>query len=320
MVRLSAFLFFITPLWGGCILPPLPLAPTDPAILIEQGRHKLALAELTAADARTAYLRSKAEAGLGDLEVSLHSAERALELEPNRAEYHVQVAAACGRLAEKASLFRQLGLARRAKKELDTALQLNPSDIDALYGNMLFFYAAPSFVGGDKAKAEAAADAIVKIHPARGYLAHAQLNKDRKDTAAEESDYRKSVAADPKFHEAHTALAIFLLPTDRAAAEAQGCEAVHLDPYRAIAWVTLVEEAVLDQCWDQMFERLAAAHAAVPESQEPEYAAGVALVRLGMHYAWAVQFLEHYQGPNEATAKAKLAEARGRLEAALASH
>jgi tetratricopeptide (TPR) repeat protein len=319
-VRLSVLLFIITPLWGGCLLPPLPPASTDPVLLIEQGRHKLALAELTAADAHTAYLKSKAEAGLGDLEASLHSAEHALELEPNRAEYHVQVAAACGRLAEKASLFRQLGLARRAKKELETALQLNPADIDALYGNMLFFYAAPSFVGGDKAKAEATADAIVKLNPGRGYLAHAQMAKDRKDLAGEESDYRKSVAADPKFHEAHTALAAFLLPTDRAAAEAEGCEAVHLDPYRATAWVTLVEAAVLEQCWDEMFARLAAARAAVPESPEPEYAAGVALVRLGMHYNWAVQFLEHYQGPNEAMAKQKLAEARGRLEAALASN
>jgi len=305
--------------WGGCVLPPVAPASTDPQIVIEQGRYRMALSELTAPDAHTAYLKSKAEAGLGDLEASLHSAEHALELEPARAEYHVQVAAACGRLAEKAGLLRQLGLARRAKKELDAALQINPADIDALYGNMLFFYAAPSFVGGDKAKAEAAAEAITKLNPGRGYLAHAQLAKDRKDVTAEEIYYRKSVEADPKFYEARATLAAFLLASDRAAAEEQACEAVHLDSHRAPAWITLAEVAIADQCWDELFERLNASKAALPESQEPEYGAGLALIRLGMHYRWAAQFLENYEGPNAAIAKTKLAEARGRIEAALAS-
>ena len=50
------------------MLPPIPPAGADPQVLIEQGRYKLALAELTGPDAHTAYLKSKAEAGLGDLE------------------------------------------------------------------------------------------------------------------------------------------------------------------------------------------------------------------------------------------------------------
>ncbi len=272
----------------------------------------MALKALTGADAQTAYLKSKAEAGLGDLEASLHSAEHAMELEPTRAAYHVQVAAACGRLAEKASIFRQLGLARRAKKELDASLQMAPDNIDALYGNMLYYYAAPSLVGGDKAKAEAAAEAIVKLNPARGYLAHAEIAKDKKDAAAEESYYRKATEANPRFYEAHAALAAFLLDRNRDAAETEACEAVHLDPYRAPAWVTLAETAVWSQCWDEMFARVAEANAAGPESEEANYGAGVALVRIGMHYSWAIKYLEHYDGPNRALATAKLEEARAK--------
>lgn len=319
VVMMSLSLLIAFPLWAGCPMPASAPPGTDPQLHIEQGRFKLALDELTGLSARACYLRSKAEVGLGDLEAGLHSAEQALEMEPDRAAYHVQVAAACGRLAEKASLIRQLGLARRAKKELDVALQLNPADIDGLYGNMLFYYAAPSFVGGDKAKAEAAAESITKVNPARGHLAHAQLARDRKDSAAEELFYRKSLEADPAFYEARATYASFLLDKDRAAAQQHACEAVHIDPNRAAAWVTLAEAAVADQCWDEMFAILASAKAAVPESREPEYAAGVALVRLGMHYRWAVQFLEQYEGPNAAMAKAKLTEARGRIEAALAS-
>ena len=300
-------------------MPPLPPASTDPAVLIEQGRYRMALAALNAPDAHTAYLKSKAEAGAGDLEASLHSAEHALELEPGQAAYHVQVAAACGRLAEKASLLRQLGLARRARKELEVALQMDPRNIDGIYGTMLFYEFAPSFVGGDKQKAEAAAELITQIHAARGHLAHAQLAKEHKDLAAEERYYRKSLEADPRFYEARATLAAFLLNRDRAAAEAEACQAVHLDPHRAAAWATLIEAAVASQCWDEMFARVTAARAAIPEDHEAEYAAGVALVRMGMHYRWAAEFLERYDGPNLTLAKAKLAEARERIPGAIAS-
>ncbi len=34
-------------------------------------------------------------------------------------------------------MFKQLGYAKRAKKALDTAIQLNPKNMDALYGLML---------------------------------------------------------------------------------------------------------------------------------------------------------------------------------------
>ena len=60
--------------------------------------------------------------GMGNLEVAVKLAEQAVSLEPGNAAYHVQLAAACGRLAEKASLFKQLSYARRAKKELDLCL------------------------------------------------------------------------------------------------------------------------------------------------------------------------------------------------------
>ncbi|MDQ6676667.1 MAG: hypothetical protein M3Z09_05160 [Acidobacteriota bacterium] len=302
------------------MLPEATPGAKEPAVYIEEGRYRLALSELAGDDAHTFYLRSKALAGLGELEEALRAAEKALELEPQRSEYHVQVAAACGRLAAKASMFKQLGLAKRAKKELDTGLELNPENVDALYGLMMFYYAAPSFVGGDKTKAHVEAEAMTRIASARGYLAQAQLAREAKDTAAEESFYRKSVEADPKFYEARAALAEFLDSRDRAAAEREACEAVNLDPERAQAWNILIRAAVDDQCWDEMFNFIARAKAAVPESHEAEYAAGVELIRLGIHYRWAERFLETYEGPNLAIAEAKLAEAKGRIAAAVASH
>ena len=91
-MRPFVLFFIVSTLWGsGCALPPLPPSATEPEILIEQGRYSLALKALTGPEAYTAYLRSKAEAGIGELEASLHSAEHALEQEPKKAIYHVQV-------------------------------------------------------------------------------------------------------------------------------------------------------------------------------------------------------------------------------------
>ena len=67
-------------------------------------------------------------------------------------------------------MFKQLGYAKRAKKALDTAIPMNPESMDALYGLMSLYYAAPSFIGGDKQKALEAADRIARLDPARGYL------------------------------------------------------------------------------------------------------------------------------------------------------
>ena len=292
MARFLLLLLFCVCGWADCRLPATPaLAESTPAVstpeaLLESGQFQRAKALVApgARDARSLWLLSRAEAGLGHLEQALLLSEQSVALEPGRYEYHVQLAASNGRLAEKSSLFKQLGYAKRAKKELDTALELNPESIDALYGLMLFYYAAPAFVGGDKQKALDAAEKMTALNPARGYLAQAKLAKDRKDPVAEEAFLQKAVAANPHFYEAKTSLAKFDLARERPAvnaAEQLACEALLLNPERGEAWQVLAGVEVRNQCWDEMFALLDRAKAFVPDDGAYLYAAGEALTRTG---------------------------------------
>ncbi len=244
-----------------------------------------------------AWLLSRAKAGLGELDTALKLAEKALLADNANAAYHVQVAAVVGRMAEKASLVKQLGLAKRARKELDTALSLDPRNLDALFGLMLYYYAAPSFIGGDKQKAQQMADAMTEIHPARGYLAQARLAKDRKDPAAEEEFYLKAIEADPQYYEAKVTLSNYYLETskpDYSAAERYACEALAVDPGGEQAWKNLAEILAAKQCWTELDTLVSEAAKLNPQDLASYYVAATSLLRTGSLYDTAEAYLRKY--------------------------
>jgi tetratricopeptide (TPR) repeat protein len=256
-------------------------------------------------DAQAIYMLSQAEGALGNLDSSLKLAETAVALDPANAKYHAQLAASCGRLAQSSTLLKTLQYARRAKKELDTSLELDPNNEGALYGLALFYYAAPSILGGDKQKAQASADALTKLNPPRGYLAQAELAKDRKDAGAEEDFYKKAVAADPGCYEAKVKLANFYLTRDLSGAWRLANEAVAVDPGQVTAWKVLAQVHVSTQCWDELRMVLEQAREAVPDNLAPYYYSAVALEQSGRFLGWAADFLNVYMsaGPegNEPT-------------------
>ncbi|MDQ6666231.1 MAG: hypothetical protein M3Z23_17775 [Acidobacteriota bacterium] len=289
-----------------CALPATP--PTvsyTPAALMENGHFRQAdallesMLEAQDADenAELSWLLSRAKAALGELELAHELAERALLADSSNSEYHVQLAAVEGRMAEKASLFKQLGFARRAKKELDIALALDPRNLDALYGLMLYYYAAPAFIGGDKNKAREMAETMTAINPARGYLAQARLEKDRKDPVREEEFYLKAIDADPDFYEAKAALSSFYLQAATPkfdAARTFACEALAIDPAGGQAWKNLAGIAAAGQCWTELDAILSEAAERNPFDLAPYYSAAAEMLREGRLLQTAEAYLRRY--------------------------
>ena len=276
--------------------------------LLDASHYRSALSKLNAAPADSAVfqlLLSRAELGLGQLEPALQSAEKAIASDERsnskdavkRAALHVQVAAVAGRIAEHASMFKQLSWAKRVKKELEQALNLDPKNADALYGLMLYNELAPSFVGGDKAKAQALAEQLTAIAPGRGYLAQATLAHDRKNAAAEESFLQRAVEADPQSYDAHMALAVFAHRGEHPNAEVadlQTCQALYLEPTRVDAWQLLVELAADAQCLNEVNGLLYAARAFNPDDLSPAYHAAAALIVTGKNLDVAEKLLNQY--------------------------
>jgi len=295
---------------SGCSVPEYQLGGDAPPETIEQllfaGHFRRALAaiasvkspdETPAARARHEYLLSKAELGLGQLDAAMESAEKALAIDPQNADYHLQAAAVAGRTAERAPLLKQLGLAKRAKRELDAAVALDPNSADALYGIVLYLWNAPSFMGGDKAKAQTYAERLTSLDAARGYVVQATLAHDRKDSTGEQAFLEKAVAANPKSYDALMAIARFesaRYPERADEEDRYACEALFVDPARGEAWQLVTEMAAARECWRELDALLKVARKFVPDDLSPAYTAAVEMIKSGSNLERASDLLHLY--------------------------
>jgi tetratricopeptide (TPR) repeat protein len=106
-----------------------------------------------------------------DHEKAITHLEKAVALAPADARYHHRLGDAYGRSAQKASMFAQMGLAKKCKAAYEKAVELDPKNLDARFSLMGFYQAAPGIVGGGIDKALAQAQEIKKLDPARGRIA-----------------------------------------------------------------------------------------------------------------------------------------------------
>lgn len=307
----------------GCSVPQWDPAHSDAPRsipqLLDANHFRRALAQAAADPASTpqhAYLLSRIQLGFNHFDLAMELAEKAVAAEPNNAAFHLQIAAVAGRMAERASMFKQLSLAKRVRKELDQTLALDPKNPDALYGMMLFAEVAPSFLGGDRAKAQTLAEQLTAIDPPRGYIAQSTLAHDRHDTAAEEALLKKAVAVDANSYEAHIALATFYLkpPTSHAdEADEEACQALYLDPTRAEAWQLLAEAAGAAGCLPEVEGLIASQQRFSPDDFSAAYAGAVGIIQSGANLEAARKLLNRYlEKPQEGNAPST-GQARYRL-------
>src|SRR6266496_1105016 len=80
-----------------------------------------------------------------------------------------------GEMAQRANLFRQIGLGRRFRQETEAAIALDPSQVEPRLGMISFYIQAPGIIGGDRKKADQMADEIARIDGAAGALARARI-------------------------------------------------------------------------------------------------------------------------------------------------
>lgn len=112
---------------------------------------------------------------------AIRELEKAVQCEPSNALYHLWLGRAYGRKAEHSSFLTAIGPARRVVKEFETAVRLDPENLDARFDLLEFCLNAPGIVGGGRDKAMEQAAAIARINPLSGYGARAQVyEKDEK--------------------------------------------------------------------------------------------------------------------------------------------
>lgn len=321
---------------GFGLLPLVARAQDSPAVLMEQGHWKRvrAIAEArlktTPEDPEANFLMGSVFLEWNDTDKALPYAEKAVKLAPKNAEYHWLLAQAVGDQAEKANVFRQIGLARRFRSETETVLTLDPKHIEAHYGMMLYYFKAPGIVGGDKKKAYAEADEVMKIDRAKGYLAQIRLAREEKQTAKLEELYRKTIEANPKEYDGHTGLiniyaeAGNFAEVEKHARELVTSAAGRVGGYNGLAWAFVKQKK-----WADLDQIIAESEKAVPDNLAPYFTAGLALLRDGQDLPRAERYLRKYLsqereagGPSHAGAQWRLGlvlEKEGRKPEAIAA-
>lgn len=296
--------------------------PSVPEALIEAGHWKQARTIVEARyreapdDALANFLLSQIRNAFGDRQSPLPLAEKAAALDGNTAKYHRQVAEVLGVMAEHANMFQQLLLARRFRREIDTALSLDPHDIQALRDDMEFYLLAPGIAGGDVAKAAAVARRIADVDAGEGFLAQARLSAFRKDSMQTWAFFHRAVEADPGSYRARMALVQFDLSPGRpnpAEVEQQARQALALDPNREEAYGVLAVIYADRGAWSELEAVLAEAERRVPDDLTPRFRAAERLLAAQRDLPRAERYLRAYLDAAPEGNQPTLAEARRTL-------
>lgn len=148
--------------------------------------------------------------------------ERAVELQPSNAKYHLWLGRAAGFHAEHSSFLRAPFRARRVLKEFEIARDLAPDDLDVRFDLLEYYLNAPGFLGGGKDKAEVEAEVIAKLDPQKGYNARATIHRKNENWDMARQELSQATIDYPNDADAWKDLAGYLL--DRGDfADALGC-------------------------------------------------------------------------------------------------
>jgi tetratricopeptide (TPR) repeat protein len=150
---------------------------------------------------------------LHDYNNAVAQLEKSTQLDGKNSEYHHQLGIAYGARADRE---RSFSLAKKVKKEFQTAVQLNPSNIRARRDLMEFCVNAPWIVGGSKDEARTQIEAIEKLDPIEGHLAWGTFYLVGKKQDQAEKEYREVMAAKPKRIEAYFEVADFYIGQNKA--------------------------------------------------------------------------------------------------------
>ncbi|HYW46094.1 MAG TPA: hypothetical protein VE959_24735 [Bryobacteraceae bacterium] len=258
-------------------------AAETPSSLMDDGHHKRlrAIAEQQYRDhpndPEALWMMAFVKLSWGDHKMALELAEKAADADPKNPRYRLRLAEAVGEEAQKASILRAPGLARRFKRELEATLALDPNNVAAMKYLMMSYFEAPGIMGGDKAKGRATAEQITRIDPVEGYLAQSAVARYDKQESRIEPLLRKAVEAGPASYLARVNLSNFCVESAKKFGEAEALarEAIRIDKSRAGAHVALVAALAAQDKWAELDAALAQTERDVPDDLFPYARAGL---------------------------------------------
>jgi Tfp pilus assembly protein PilF len=166
-----------------------------------------------------------------------------------------------GEKADRVSFWSAAGMAKKVRSEFETAVQLDSSNVEARTDLAEFYLEAPGIVGGGRDKAEAQAQALAALDPAKANYLKGRVAEKKKDPVTAEQEYRAAIAA------THGS---------------------------ALTWFNLALFFRHQQRWSDMEDAIQHAVSAQLDRPEIIMESGEVLLRSGRNFPAAVQYLRRY--------------------------
>lgn len=190
-----------------------------------------------------------------DVDKAVEYLEKAIDADPNNAQYHLILSSALGAKAMQSNVIKQALLAPRIKSELEKAVELDPNNPDARNGLLQFYVMAPGIMGGSKDKAKLQAAALLKLNAYRGYMGFAFIYDQEDDPSNAEEYYKKAISVDPKKPGPHHRLGYLYLKQKRYEEAIQHFKKmVEYDPGNANSYDSLGDGYLANDQLDEAIE------------------------------------------------------------------
>lgn len=168
--------------------------------LYQQTEYRRAIDALQSLDQRDAAgyaLLGKACFMEGQYKQAVATLEAAVKEDSLNSEYYDWLGRAYGRLAEGSSFLSAFGYAKKTVRAFERAVELGPSNLEALSDVFEYYLQAPGMVGGGLDKAENIARRFAGLNAAEYHWARARLAEKRRDFDTAEREFRAAFATDP---------------------------------------------------------------------------------------------------------------------------
>src|SRR6266446_6875181 len=143
-------------------------------------------------------LLAKSFLELREHDAAIRSAEKAVSLDPQNSIYHEWLGRAYGDKADHASWFSAISLAKKTRKEFESAVQLDEKNFSARQVLIEFDCSAPGLVGGGEEKARPQIKQLAEMDAAEGHYAEGNCRRQKKDFAAADAEFAKALESNPK--------------------------------------------------------------------------------------------------------------------------
>src|SRR6202521_2447946 len=143
-------------------------------------------------------LLAKSYLELQEHDPAIKSAEKAVAIDPKNSIYHEWLGRAYGEKADHAGWFSAISLAKKTRKEFETAVQLDSRNFSARQVLVEFDCSAPGLVGGGEEKALPQIRQLAEMDAAEGHFAAGNCRRQKKDFATADEEFTKALESHPK--------------------------------------------------------------------------------------------------------------------------